>query len=886
MHQRRHQYDRSYADRRYRPRFNKNKRYSKRVLNCLEDSSSMNQQGRIDSEKGGRSSLLHSVVSPIPDESISDLYQNDCTFVARSSQNFPSKSLAELACQALCRSIPNMESEIPPGMPQDVVDMILNSLRENFALNATTLRSLRNCEMSTLSLANCRGVTDEWLESLAPRRYGDIRRKFASFSTSDLPVGKCVPSNPNVVIDNMLSEDLRDVCLQNRNSNPNPNENFVLQKGFSSKLSKPSSLSAGAAKSVSFDKDVSSECQGEYIANSDKHSYDDIDSCIDGCDVSFHEKKKNHEDLSPSLDETEISYDSTNSRELNLSCPHCTLQEQNYLPTCSEEKNSSATFAAATNVNVLDLRGCQHITDQGLNHLGHLCEAEVALFDNCHSLTGPGLQILLKSRKLHTLSFAHCRRLTDDGLVNISQCLPALENLSLEGCRCLTDQSLLYISGLVGLQQLDLSQCDLVTDVGLQYLENLANLSAISLGWCREISDKGIDTLTMQLGRADQLRMIRLARLTKLTDVGVAYICRLLSLEKLDLSGCCSVTSSVVGATLEKLTKLENLDISYCPGILRSSWQGKINSLKTLELCYSCVKDGQLTQFSNLSSLQELNLDSCPVGDLAIGYLADYQVLPNLLSLDLADTNITDLGMSKIAKFTKLTRLSLFYCNISNESLLHVSKLSNLEVLNIDSRDVSDDGLRYLRKLTKLRALDVFSGRVTDTGCSHLSNISSLESLDLCGGGVSDLGCSFLASLEKLVHLNLSQNERITNRGAAALATLTQLKSLNLSHTRVSTSGFRFFSNSRNLQSLALFGCKGAQEDEESIIGTLRDSLPRLRCIRSGKESDSEGMIVVSDHSNSYDDEEYDFDEDEVIGGCQSIQNSDSDEGYMSEYYD
>jgi hypothetical protein len=76
----------------------------------------------------------------------------------------------------------------------------------------------------------------------------------------------------------------------------------------------------------------------------------------------------------------------------------------------------------------------------------------------------------------------------------------------------------------------------------------------------------------------------------------------------------------------------------------RSSWQGKINALKTLELCYSSVRDSHLSNFTNLYSLEELNLDSCPVGDSAIGHLADNDVVPNLRSLDLADTNLTDLG--------------------------------------------------------------------------------------------------------------------------------------------------------------------------------------------------------------------------------------------------
>ncbi len=49
------------------------------------------------------------------------------------------------------------------------MDDVVESLVKHFALNATTLRVLRNCELGVLSLAGCRGVTDQWLEPLSTR---------------------------------------------------------------------------------------------------------------------------------------------------------------------------------------------------------------------------------------------------------------------------------------------------------------------------------------------------------------------------------------------------------------------------------------------------------------------------------------------------------------------------------------------------------------------------------------------------------------------------------------------------------------------------------------------------------------------------------------------
>ena len=270
------------------------------------------------------------------------------------------------------------------------------------------------------------------------------------------------------------------------------------------------------------------------------------------------------------------------------------------------------------------------------------------------------------------------------------------------------------------------------------------------------------------------------------------------------------------------------------------------------------MKDAHIVKFMNLSSLEELNLDSCLVGDSAISHLADNNVVPNLTSLDLADTNVTDLGMVKIAKFKKLTRLSLFYCNITNHGLRHISKLTELEVLNLDSRDISDDGLTRLYKLTKLKSLDVFSGRITDAGCVHIAKIESLESLELCGGGIGDLGCSLLANLDNLTSLNLSQNDCITNRGAAALATLTNLKALNLSNTQVNSSALRFFSGLLKLQSLALYGCRDI--DDDYMMGKLQSGLPNLRCVRLNTSSDEDGMVMTTGNETDDDEDIYDQD--------------------------
>ena len=228
------------------------------------------------------------------------------------------------------------------------------------------------------------------------------------------------------------------------------------------------------------------------------------------------------------------------------------------------------------------------------------------------------------------------------------------------------------------------------------------------------ISDTGLEILSAQRNRPEGLRALHLAR-CPLTDDGLIHLSKLVSLEELDLNGCSKLSGLALSSALEKIPCLTSLDVSYLPGILRSSWQGKINALKSLELNYSAVRDSHISRLNYLPQLEELNLDSCLIGHLSIAHLADNNVVPNLKSLDLADTDVSDFSMQKIAQFKNLRSLSLFYCNISNIGLSYLSSMKELEILNLDSREIGDDGLRYLRHLP-LKSLDLFSGRITDLG--------------------------------------------------------------------------------------------------------------------------------------------------------------------------
>lgn len=774
----------------------------------------------------------HSVVSAVPDDFISDLYPVDDNYIVEDNGTRSPKSLAELCTDTLCRSLPYLDGVLPPGLPQDVVDDVVASLVKHSALNATTLRVLRNCELGSLTLAGCRGVTDEWLEPLS-----------SSVSTACLtpPLLPSPPLGPMAYkVDSSYSNDvvmedmnLDEVCDDNRGSSDH-----------GASMNNSSQEIFYAAKN-----EASSHNEGE-------------SSCSTSSFVSAYSTPY------PSARLQTSSSDNNALEERAPMLKHDHYDDDTKMPPdliLQQDLHNNFGVCITSNLTLLDLRGSQRLTDKGLMQLVDLPSLEIAKLDNCHSIQGRGLVVLARSHHLHTLSLANCRRLTDEAIINISH-LVSLESLSLDGCRCLTDRSAIAIGNLTQLKRLDLSQCDLITDTGLVELEHLERIEELSLGWCRSITDVGIEILTNQNGRSENLRILGLARVP-ISDVGVEHLGKLSMLEELDINGCSNIGSIALGKALEKLTHLTSLDVSYCPGILRSSWQGKIKSLKTLHVCYSAVRDSHLSRLTNLPALEELNFDSCPISDWSIQHLADNNVVPNLLSLDLADTDLSDLGMMKISKFTKLKRLSLFYCNLSNSSLRYLSSLSDLEVLNLDSREIGDTGLFHLRSLHNLKSLDIFSGRVSDYGCTYIAEITSLESLELCGGVITDHGCAILATLENLVTLNLSQNERITNRGAATLAALSKLKALNLSHTQVNSGALIHFRDLKNLQSLALYECRGMDKAKNDKLDRLQSGLPNLKCVRLSSGSAHDGVVSTGDETSDDEDLDSDSDSDEMDTG-------------------
>lgn len=98
--------------------------------------------------------------------SLEHLYPVEDNFVRQPNHRRSPKTLAELCVETLCRNVSYYQGELPPGLPQEIVNSLVESLHSHAAWNASSLRVLKHCELETLNLSNARGVNDSWLQQL------------------------------------------------------------------------------------------------------------------------------------------------------------------------------------------------------------------------------------------------------------------------------------------------------------------------------------------------------------------------------------------------------------------------------------------------------------------------------------------------------------------------------------------------------------------------------------------------------------------------------------------------------------------------------------------------------------------------------------------------
>jgi Leucine-rich repeat (LRR) protein len=101
---------------------------------------------------------------------------------------------------------------------------------------------------------------------------------------------------------------------------------------------------------------------------------------------------------------------------------------------------------------------------------------------------------------------------------------------------------------------------------------------------------------------------------------------------------------------------------------------------------------------------------------LAAESLFELVSFPNLHHLDLADTNLDDTSMAKVAMLQSLRVLNLGGTQVSDGALAQLAKLQQLEELVLTKTSVTNASLHCLADLKKLQSVDLKKTQVTHGG--------------------------------------------------------------------------------------------------------------------------------------------------------------------------
>jgi internalin A len=305
---------------------------------------------------------------------------------------------------------------------------------------------------------------------------------------------------------------------------------------------------------------------------------------------------------------------------------------------------------------------------------------------------------------------------TDGNIVEVSLARTDASNNDIE-----------HLVEVKSLKRLDLS-FTYVTDAGIERLQDLAQLEELTLDTVEALTDASASYL-----RANKKLRKLVFRGVDITDVGMPYIAALTGLKVLDLShtmvGDVGLESLPALSDLEDLnlggTRITGINLNFLkllPKLKRLSFNGI--QRRNAGACWTpLITDLDLDTISLLSGLEDLNLG---VG-VSLGKTGKAVGAGNCHVT--GGIQLTDLGVAKLAKLTKLRRLDISGAKITPAGLKVLKSLPQLERLSLwNCTGLDDSAASEFASVPKLTILDL---SYTGTGDATLKSLAALPNLKM-----------------------------------------------------------------------------------------------------------------------------------------------------------
>jgi Leucine-rich repeat (LRR) protein len=159
------------------------------------------------------------------------------------------------------------------------------------------------------------------------------------------------------------------------------------------------------------------------------------------------------------------------------------------------------------------------------------------------------------------------------------------------------------------------------------------------------------------------------------------------------------------------------------------------------------LKDEDFVELAGLGSVRSVKFVSVPVGNAAFHFLRGWKSLENLT---IQTAMVTDVLADHLLQLPHLKKLSLENCRGITPQFLHhlQGALPNLETLILTGTNMSDDCFQFLGKFGRITSLSLNQTEVTDKGIARLASLHSLRELSVIDTQVTLDGLSQLTDLK------------------------------------------------------------------------------------------------------------------------------------------
>ncbi len=258
--------------------------------------------------------------------------------------------------------------------------------------------------------------------------------------------------------------------------------------------------------------------------------------------------------------------------------------------------------------------------------------------------------------------------------------------------------------------------------------------------------------------------------------------------------------------------------------------------LQSLDLDGTSISDAGLKHLYTLKNLRLLNLHDTRVTDQ--GVVALEKAIPNLLTVN----RLTDLearqmrlereirlrhGRMEIKRFRSGQPRIIVYFSASDITTKQLSTVKCFDVVHELSlaglRQIDDEGIGRLENATQLQSLNLRRTSVTGKGLKSISKLKEIQKLMLAETRLVNSELVHLKDLKSLEQLDIGINS-IDDEGVAHLKGLTNLRELRLDSTRVSDKSVETLRTLTGLKKLDLRQTRFTSEGIESLKKALPDA--------------------------------------------------------------